>query len=75
MVYYAVQNIALGDAMALVFTAPLFTLFFEWIFIRRPEGMFIKLAFAILLIVGVVLVVQPPWLMLRIVQQPDYTVL
>ena len=33
--YYGVQQIAQGDAMALVFTAPLFTLFNEWLFIRR----------------------------------------
>lgn len=64
--YYAVQQIALGDAMALVFSAPLFTLFLEWVFInyrrQEPQGMLIKLPSAVLLLVGVVLILQPPFL-------------
>ena len=63
--YYAVQQIALGDAMALIFSAPLFTLLLEWIFIsqfRRPKGIFFKLPAAFLLLTGIILVVQPPWL-------------
>ncbi len=65
--YYAVQQIALGDAMALVFSAPLFTLFLEWVFIsseeNRPKAMIlIKLPAAALLLAGVVLILQPSWL-------------
>lgn len=61
--YYAVQQIALGDAIALVFSAPLFTLFLEWLVFSGPRAMLlIKLPFVILLLLGVGLVVQPSWL-------------
>lgn len=67
--YYAVQQIALGDAIALVFSAPLFTLFLEWLVFSGPRAMLlIKLPFVILLLLGVVLVVQPSWLSGQLVE-------
>lgn len=50
--------------MAIVFASPLFTLLFEWAFFARPKGIVIKVISALVLISGVVLVIQPPFLKL-----------
>ena len=55
-------QINLGDAMALIFSSPVFTIIFEWVFVAKPRGIAVKLPISLFLIFGVVLIIQPPFL-------------
>ena len=60
--YYAVRIIPLGDAIAIIFSSPIFSILFEWSLVRKSQGIFYKLGFSLVLIAGVILVLQPPFL-------------
>lgn len=62
LTYFAVLHINLGDAMAIIFSSPVFTIIFEWFFVQKPTGVLVKLAISILLLFGVLLIIQPPFL-------------
>jgi len=56
--FYALSNIPVGEAMALNKTAPFFTVFLSWLFLREKAGM--RTVFALLAaFAGVVLVMKP----------------
>ena len=50
-----------GNAMTIIFTAPIFTMIFSFIFLRLRQGIW-KICFAFVLIVGVILVVRSPFI-------------
>ena len=62
LAYFTVIQLNLGDAMAIIFSSPVFTIIFEWIFVRRPKGLLLKLFVSLILLIGVVLIIQPPFL-------------
>lgn len=62
LTYFAVLHFNLGDAMAIIFSAPVFTIIFEWFFVQKPRGVLVKLAISLLLLFGVFLIIQPPFL-------------
>ena len=47
--------------MTIIYTAPIFTMIFSFIFLRIRQGLW-KIFFALLLMIGVILVVKPPFL-------------
>lgn len=59
--YYSVLQISLGDAMAIIFSSPVFTIIFEWIFVQKPRGISLKLMISLVLLSGVILIIQPPF--------------
>jgi len=59
--YLGVLYVPIGDAMTIIFTAPIFTMIFSFIFLRLRQGIW-KIIFAFILIVGVILVVRPPFI-------------
>ena len=50
-----------GDAMTIIYTGPIFTMIFSFLFLRIRQGLW-KISFAGLLMVGVILVIRPPFL-------------
>ena len=58
-VLIAVTLMPLGDALTLFWTSPLFTMLLSAIFMRHRLRLY-KLSFALILIFGIILVVQPP---------------
>ena len=71
--YYAVRKIPLGDAIAIIFSSPIFSILFEWLLVRKTQGIFYKLGFSVVLIGGVVLVIQPPFLHFQSDVQVEYS--
>ena len=63
MNYYDLsRNICfLGTAMTIIYSAPIFTMIFSFVFLRIKQGLY-KIFFALILIVGVLLVIRPPFL-------------
>ena len=59
--YLGVLYIPLGDAMTIIYTAPIFTMVFSSIFLRIRQGIW-KIFFALILMIGVILVIRPPFL-------------
>ena len=57
--YLGVLYIPLGDALTIIYTAPIFTMIFSYIFLRTRQG-FWKIFLATLLMIGVILVIRPP---------------
>ena len=47
--------------MTIIYSAPIFTMIFSFVFLRIKQGLF-KIFFALILIVGVLLVIRPPFL-------------
>jgi len=64
--YLGVLYVPLGDAMTIIFTAPIFTMIFSFIFLRIRQGLW-KIFFAFVLIIGVILVVRPPFIFPKII--------
>ncbi len=60
-IFLSVQAIPLGDALTLVFSSPLFTMILSAIVLKSRMGLY-KIMFCIILIIGIVLVVRPPFL-------------
>ena len=71
--YYAVRIIPLDDAIAIIFASPIFSILFEWSLVRKSQGIFYKLGFSLVLIAGVILVLQPPFLHFHQENQVDYS--
>ena len=59
--YLGVLYIPLGDALTIIYTAPIFTMIFSYIFLRTRQGLW-KVSLAILLMIGVILVIRPPFI-------------
>lgn len=59
--YLAVLYIPLGDAMTLIYAGPIFTMTFAFLFLRIRQGPW-KIFFALVLVLGVILVVRPPFI-------------
>ncbi|XP_002737793.2 solute carrier family 35 member G1-like [Saccoglossus kowalevskii] len=59
--YFAVQHIGVGDALAIFFSNPVFTVFFAWMFLREKLSP-IDLLLAVFTVSGVVLIVQPSFI-------------
>ena len=59
--YLGVLYIPLGDALTIIYTAPIFTMIFSYIFLRTRQG-FWKISLAILLMIGVILIIRPPFI-------------
>jgi len=59
--YLGVLYLDLGDAMTIIYTGPIFTMIFSFLFLRIRQGLW-KISFAGLLMVGVILVIRPPFL-------------
>ena len=51
----------LGTAMTIIYSAPIFTMIFSFVFLRIKQGLY-KIFFALILIVGVLMVIRPPFL-------------
>ena len=71
--YYAVGQIPLGDAIAIIFSSPVFTVFFEWLLVRKTRGLAYKFLFSIILLTGIVLVLQPPFLHFNQEEHQEYS--
>ena len=71
--YYAVRIIPLDDAIAIIFASPIFSILFEWLLVRKSQGIFYKLGFSLILIAGVILVLQPPFLHFHPEDQVEYS--
>ena len=50
-----------GDALTIIYTSPMFTMLFSFLFLRIQQGLW-KISCACCLMVGVILVVRPPFL-------------
>ena len=50
-----------GDALTIIYTGPIFTMLFSFLFLRIRQGLW-KISCACCLMVGVILVVRPPFL-------------
>jgi len=59
--FLGVLYLDLGDAMTIIYTGPIFTMIFSFLFLRIRQGLW-KISFAGLLMVGVILVIRPPFL-------------
>jgi len=59
--YLGVLYIPLGDALTIIYTGPIFTMLFSFLFLRIRQGLW-KISCACCLMVGVILVVRPPFL-------------
>ena len=59
--YLAVLYCPLGDAMTVIYSGPLFTMLFSYLFLRIHQGLW-KISFALILILGVILVIRPPFM-------------
>ena len=59
--YLAILYCPLGDAMTVIYSGPLFTMLFSYLFQRIPQGLW-NIFFALILIVGVILVIRPPFM-------------
>ena len=59
--YLGVLYIPLGDALTIIYTSPIFTMIFSYIFLRTRQGLW-KMSLAILLMIGVILVIRPPFM-------------
>jgi drug/metabolite transporter (DMT)-like permease len=59
--YLGVLYIPLGDALTIIYTAPIFTMIFSYIFLRIRQG-FWKMSLDIILMIGVILVIRPPFM-------------
>ena len=59
--YLAVMYCPLGDAMTVIYSGPLFTMLFSYLFLRIRQGLW-KIVFALILLVGVLLVIRPPFM-------------
>lgn len=59
--YLAVLYCPLGDAMTVIYSGPLFTMLFSYLFLRIRQGLW-KIFFALILLVGVILVIRPPFM-------------
>jgi drug/metabolite transporter (DMT)-like permease len=59
--YLGVLYIPLGTAMTIIYSAPIFTMIFSFVFLRIKQGLY-KIFFALILIVGVLLVIRPPFI-------------
>ena len=61
--YQAVLNAPLGDAMAVIFSTPIFSLVLSAIFLRDADKFTLsKLIAALSVVIGVALIVKPPFL-------------
>ena len=60
-IYSSLQLLPLGDAITMFFTIPLFTMVFAYIILGTAVKGW-KIGFGFLLIVGVVLIVRPPFI-------------
>ena len=61
--YQAVLNAPLGDAMAVIFSTPIFSLVLSAIFLRDADKFTVsKLIAALSVVIGVALIVKPPFL-------------
>ena len=47
--------------MTIIYSAPIFTMLFSFVFLRIKQGLY-KIFFALILIVGVLMVIRPPFL-------------
>ena len=61
LTFTAVSKIPIGDALTVVYGSPLFTMILSFIFLGHRLRLY-KLSFALVLIVGIILVVRPPFL-------------
>ena len=59
--YLAFLNMPIGDALAIVFSSPVFTLISTFMILGHRHSLW-KVIFALVVIIGVVLIVQPPFL-------------
>ena len=59
--YLAVLYCPLGDAMTVIYSGPIFTMLFSYLFLRIRQGLW-KIFFALILLVGVILVIRPPFM-------------
>ena len=58
---YLLTVYILGTAMTIIYSAPIFTMIFSFVFLRIKQGLY-KIFFALILIVGVLMVIRPPFL-------------
>ena len=61
MGFACVQLMPMGDATALIFSAPIFTMLFAWLLLKHYFGLF-KVVFALVLMIGAILVTQPAFI-------------
>jgi len=59
--FLGVLYIPLGDALTIIYTGPMFTMIFSYIFLGTKQGLW-KLSCTLLLLVGVTLAVRPPFI-------------
>ena len=59
--YYALEHILAGDAVAIIFSTPIFTGIIGWIFLREKLTMFNALL-VVLTIIGIVLIARPSFI-------------
>ena len=56
--YLAVNNAPIGDASAVIFSNPIFTLVFTLIFLKQQHSLW-KISFSVFVFIGVIFIVQP----------------
>ena len=59
--YLAVLNIPIGDALAIIFSSPVFTLILTFIILGHRHSLW-KIIFAFIVFIGVVMIIKPPFL-------------
>ena len=59
--YIAYSNMPIGDAIAIVFSCPAFTLLSTFMILGHRHSLW-KIIFALIVIIGVVMIIQPPFL-------------
>lgn len=61
LLFYAYQNIPIGDTSAIIFSSPIFTGIFAWILLGERFTL-VDMALALLTLVGIVLIARPSFL-------------
>ena len=59
--YLAILNIPIGDALAIIFSSPVFTLILTFLVLGHQHSLW-KMIFACIVFIGVVMIIQPPLL-------------
>nr|XP_054769891.1 solute carrier family 35 member G1-like [Lytechinus pictus] len=67
LVFYAYQNIPVGDTNAIIFISPIFTGFFAWMLLGEKFTL-VDVGLAVFALVGVVLIARPSFLFGNLVQ-------
>merc|ERR1712223_201301 len=59
--YLAVLNIPIGNALAIIFSSPVFTLILTFLVLGHRHSLW-KIIFAFIVFIGVVMIIKPPFI-------------